>query len=78
MATEQFEKATDSFIAKGDDGKEYTVVEHTTFIRFTPVGQGTQTLKGTVRYELDDGLPVNQRKDGAFEIVHNGKILRKV
>lgn len=75
---EEFTRETSRFFAQDDDGEEYTLIEFTKFYRGEQVGGPDFTLNGPKHYELDDGSPVNHRKDGTFIIIDGGKILRKV
>lgn len=78
MTTEQFQRETGRFRVESEDGTPYTLIETTTFYRYFPINQEPQTRKGPSSYELDDGSPVNQRKNGTFQIVDSGEILRKL
>ncbi len=75
---EQFDRETARFGVSYANGGTATVVEFTTFARFTPVNQPTQTLKGKRHYQLDDGTPVNWIDDDTFENVSSGEVMRKV
>ena len=76
--SEQFDRETARFRASYANGETATVIELTTFSRFTPVNQPPQTLKGMRHYELDDGTPVNWIDDDTFKNVVSGEVMRKV
>jgi hypothetical protein len=62
------DKATDRFGAVDNEGERYTVVELLQRSIFRRVK----------RHALLSGEKVNRLKDGTFQIVETGKILRKV
>lgn len=60
-------KRTGSFGVTGTDGRQYTVYIYADFI------EGLECLK---ELWTSDGMPVHYRKQGEYEIVQTGVVLR--
>lgn len=59
---------TDRFRVRGEDGKEYEVVERTAILDDSTVSGPTDTVAGMREYQTTDGRTVN-RLGGRFEIL---------
>jgi hypothetical protein len=64
-------KRTGSFIASGDDGKTYAVVEFTDFHQSGTHADGDSWTPGLKAYKLPDGTDCNPLDDGRLEIATN-------
>jgi hypothetical protein len=68
---------TAEFLAKGDDGKLYEVIEYTLMTEHKPVAGAPRWLSGSKKYELKDSSPVNPSGDDKFAILKTGVLLHK-
>jgi len=64
------------FSAVGDDGHEYIVLIYTDIIDVGHLVDPTATIKGLKSLQTVDGMAVNRREKGEYEIVETGVILR--
>ena len=70
-------KETERFTLVDENGAEYNAVQFTKFNRSQHIGQDAPSYKGPQYYELDDGTPLDHRRDDTFEIVTTGEVLRR-
>lgn len=62
---------TARFVVRSDDGQEFTITEHTTFVQISPLSEPPTTLPG--QRALRNGRhPVNAREDGDFDVFTGG------
>ncbi len=73
--SETQQKATGSFEAVGDDGKQYHIVEYTDF-RHTTTAEITFGKEGVKEYKLGNGAPVRRISETEFEIESSGTKIR--
>ena len=69
-------KRTDSFSATGNDGLQYTVYIYTDFINAGSFEDPNAIVKGIKELRTSDGMLVKRRKQGEYEIVQTGVVLR--
>ncbi|MBI1207886.1 MAG: hypothetical protein GC191_11430 [Azospirillum sp.] len=68
---------TERFTAVSEAGKEFTVVEMTTFTKFQPASRAAQWLRGGSEYVLSDGSDVSPLGEDTFKILGNDLIIRR-
>ena len=70
-------RRTGSFTAQGDDHKIYTIYEFTDFedIR-THDDYATVKIPGSEELRTSDGIPVNYKEKGVYQIASTGVIIR--
>jgi hypothetical protein len=66
-------RETDRFLARSDDGREFAIVEFTTFL---DAGNGTW-IPGIRELRTSDDTAVNFNSDGVFEVLL-GPIVHRV
>jgi hypothetical protein len=69
-------KRTGSFSATGTDGRQYTVYIYIDFIDAGSFENPNAVAKGLKELRTSDGMHVNRRQQGEYEIVQTGVVLR--
>lgn len=70
------EKRTGSFVAKGDDGREYTLYIYTEYARADAQGESPSVTEGTQRLVTSNGDPVNVISSGVYYLPGDGVTIR--
>jgi hypothetical protein len=66
-------RKTGGFVARGSDGKSYTIVEYTEFLDVTTISDATtQWSQGMRIMKLENGEHVNPVDGGGFEVASTG------
>lgn len=67
-----------TFVARGDDGRQYTVEAYRSYTRTArDISTGESSLlPGLLEYRLSSGFAVNQVDDRTFEVVESGLMIR--
>lgn len=72
-------RKTGGFVARGSDGKNYTVVEYTVFLDVTTISDTqTQWSPGMKILKLENGEHVNPVDGGGFVVARTGVRLSRV
>lgn len=71
-------RVTGSFKCTDDDGKIYTVIEHTKIVTFKPNSGVAEKTKGTKSLYLSNGHSVNYIDGEKFQVVETDAIIRKI
>jgi len=66
------------FEVRNEGGEVYTLRELQRLIKTRPLNGPSGTLKGTRRFELMNGQPVNQLNENTFQIVETDEVLIRV
>jgi hypothetical protein len=71
------EVLTAEYHVQSEDGRIFDVLEYAT-VSTNPIASSSERVKGGVRFILRDGRSLDRRKDGSFQIVDTGEILRQI
>ena len=69
-------KQTGSFRAIGNDGRQYTVYIYTDFNDAGTFEDPNAVVQGLKELRTSDGMHINRRQQGEYEIVQTGVVLR--
>jgi hypothetical protein len=69
-------RRTGIFTARGDDGQSYTIYEYTDFIEARSHDDPTAQSPGLTELRTRDGMAVNWRGKGVYQILTTGVILK--
>ena len=69
-------KRSGSFSATGNDGRQYRVYIYTDFIDAGSFEDPNAVVEGLKELRTSDGMPINRRQQGEYEIVQTGVVLR--
>jgi putative component of toxin-antitoxin plasmid stabilization module len=69
-------RQTGRFTASGDDGRQYTVYIYTDVIDAGTFGDPNAVVEGLKELRTSDGMAVNHRQKGEYQVVQTGVVLR--
>lgn len=69
-------RQTGSFVATGDDGREYTVYIYTEFVDAGSRRNPRAVVQGLKELRTSDGMAVNRLQKGEYQIEETGVVLR--
>lgn len=72
------ERKTDEFTVRTDEGETYVIYEFTNFVEVGDFENPNAVVQGLKRLSTSDGMPVNFRGNGLYEIVELGVVARRV
>ena len=72
------EVETDRFLAKADNGTEYTIVQYQEYISTSSFDNPNSEIEGLKSLSTTTGLHVNYINPKTFKIVETNEIVKKV
>lgn len=72
------ERITDEFVVQAESGQTFTIQEFTNFVSAGHRDNPKATVPGMKRLMVTNGMHVNFKEDGLYEIMELGIIARRV